>query len=492
MSVEDKGATVVDAETTDQTTTLKVVVPPAEDGSVVEPTESEQTEESGSDNAEAIANNGTDVNEESPKVTPALASQGGREVSHKILYVGGLNAKVTDETIQQVFGANGELAKVNILADKNSPGGSFAFVEFKTEEDAKSCFDRFQAEPPIIEGGKVVINWAYQSQQAKNDPDAVNVFVGDLSTEVDDETLRKAFERFESVQQAHVMWDMQTGHSRGYGFVSFGDEKDASLAIEHMNGKVIAGRAIRLNWAHKSNGKHSNGYHGSGRHHGQNNTINNHSNNGSSSNNNGRNHRYNNNQRPHHNNYHNGHHHVNGYYQQQHPQGLIPMVTSGHSSPHMGGGGNPLPLANVGLPGAPMIPPQSYEMVSRKSPVWQTTVYVGNLAHFTTQQELIPLLQTFGFIVDVKFYPERGCAFVKYDTHERATMAILQLGGFIVNGRPLKMGWGRSSHHHQYQNNSANGGANANGNANGSLNDQAAPPDGYNSQSYGHAVVYGQ
>ena len=87
--------------------------------------------------------------------------------------------------------------------------------------------------------------------------------------------------------------------------------------------------------------------------------------------------------------------------------------------------------------------PQSYDIVLRQTPSWQTTVYLGNIAHFTQQQELIPLLQNFGFIVDFKFHPERGCAFVKYDTHERAALAIIQLAGFNLNGRPLKCGWGK-------------------------------------------------
>lgn len=88
--------------------------------------------------------------------------------------------------------------------------------------------------------------------------------------------------------------------------------------------------------------------------------------------------------------------------------------------------------------------PQPYELILRQSPSWQTTVYLGNVAHFTQQNDLIPILQNFGYIVDFKFHPEKGCAFVKYDSHERAALAIAQLAGFNVNGRPLKCGWGKA------------------------------------------------
>jgi nucleolysin TIA-1/TIAR len=384
--------------------------------SIAETPSEEPEKKDSEDDDEPSQQDGKPLDDEAdtPKVTPALASQGGREVSRKILYVGGLSYKVTEDKLTEAFGGD-SVEKVNILPDKNSPGESFAFVEFKDEESAKETYDKFKAQEVEIEDKKAIINWAYQSQQAKSNPEAINIFVGDLSTEINDESLKAAFEHFESILQAHVMWDMQTGHSRGYGFVSFGDQKDAEMALETMNGKVIAGRAIRLNWAHKQqNGSKMNGnYNKFNQHH------------------NG--HRNNMNGHRHHHNYH--HHNGNSYYQPP------PQAMSGHNSPALGG--QPLAMGGQG----PLMTPQSYDIVLRKAPSWQTTVYLGNLAHFTTQQDLIQLLQNFGFIVDLKFYPDRGCAFVKYDSHERAALTIVQLNGFMINGRPLKLGWGREKNH---------------------------------------------
>lgn len=81
---------------------------------------------------------------------------------------------------------------------------------------------------------------------------------------------------------------------------------------------------------------------------------------------------------------------------------------------------------------------QSYEMVVAQTPQWQTTCYVGNLTPYTTQNDLIPLFQNFGFVAETRFQSDRGFAFVKMDTHENAAMAICQLSGYNVNGRPLK------------------------------------------------------
>lgn len=81
---------------------------------------------------------------------------------------------------------------------------------------------------------------------------------------------------------------------------------------------------------------------------------------------------------------------------------------------------------------------QSYEMIVSQTPQWQTTCYVGNLTPYTTQNDLVPLFQNFGYVVETRFQADRGFAFVKMDTHENAAMAICQLSGYNVNGRPLK------------------------------------------------------
>ncbi|VDK64217.1 unnamed protein product [Onchocerca ochengi] len=76
-----------------------------------------------------------------------------------------------------------------------------------------------------------------------------HVFVGDLAAEVDNCTLKAAFESFGEISEAKVIRDPQTLKSRGYGFVSFSFKEDAEKAIEEMNGQMIGRRPIRTNWA---------------------------------------------------------------------------------------------------------------------------------------------------------------------------------------------------------------------------------------------------
>jgi nucleolysin TIA-1/TIAR len=74
---------------------------------------------------------------------------------------------------------------------------------------------------------------------------------------------------------------------------------------------------------------------------------------------------------------------------------------------------------------------------------FNTTVYVGNLAPFTTQADLIPLFQSVGYLQEVRMQSDRGFAFIKLDTHEHAAQAIMQLQGQLIHGRPIKCSWGK-------------------------------------------------
>ncbi|HMV65523.1 MAG TPA: RNA-binding protein, partial [Myxococcota bacterium] len=78
---------------------------------------------------------------------------------------------------------------------------------------------------------------------------AKKLFVGGLSWNTTDEGLREAFERFGDVSEARVIMDRETGRSRGFGFVSFQNDEDATRAQDEMNGATLDGRSLRVNEA---------------------------------------------------------------------------------------------------------------------------------------------------------------------------------------------------------------------------------------------------
>lgn len=78
------------------------------------------------------------------------------------------------------------------------------------------------------------------------DPSHFRLFVGNLAGEVTDESLRKAFSKYPSLQKTRVIRDKRTQKSKGYGFVSFSDGDDYFKAAREMQGKYIGSHPVLL------------------------------------------------------------------------------------------------------------------------------------------------------------------------------------------------------------------------------------------------------
>ncbi|MBW1879400.1 MAG: RNA-binding protein [Deltaproteobacteria bacterium] len=77
------------------------------------------------------------------------------------------------------------------------------------------------------------------------------LFVGGLSWNTTDDGLNEAFAQFGEVTEAKVINDRDTGRSRGFGFVTFEDAKDADAAASSLDGSTLDGRSIRVNEANE-------------------------------------------------------------------------------------------------------------------------------------------------------------------------------------------------------------------------------------------------
>lgn len=76
-----------------------------------------------------------------------------------------------------------------------------------------------------------------------------NLFVGSLSWDTTDDSLRAAFEQAGTVESAKVIMDRDSGRSRGFGFVEMASPEDAQAAIDMWDGKELDGRPIKVNEA---------------------------------------------------------------------------------------------------------------------------------------------------------------------------------------------------------------------------------------------------
>ena len=97
---------------------------------------------------------------------------------------------------------------------------------------------------------------------------AKKLFVGGLSWDTTDEGLRQAFATYGEITEAKVITDRDTGRSRGFGFVTFAQNEDATTAISKMDGTNLDGKTIKVNEAQEKGprpGGRSGGGFGGGR-----------------------------------------------------------------------------------------------------------------------------------------------------------------------------------------------------------------------------------
>ena len=74
----------------------------------------------------------------------------------------------------------------------------------------------------------------------------MNIYVSNLSFNVEDEDLKDFFSEYGEVSSAKVITDKFTGKSRGFGFVEMPDNEAAQKAIAELDNATVESRTIRV------------------------------------------------------------------------------------------------------------------------------------------------------------------------------------------------------------------------------------------------------
>ncbi|KAH9987761.1 hypothetical protein BJV74DRAFT_773819, partial [Russula compacta] len=306
------------------------------------------------------------------------------------LYVGNLSPRITEDMLTGLFAVGGPVHQVKIISDNETSGvNNCGFVEYTNMSAAETALQDLNGRQ--ILGTEISIYRLYQNQQNNEDTSGhFHVLVCDLSPEVNDGTLARAFSAFGTSSVARVMRDTNSGKSCGYGFLAFRDKTDAEQAIATMNGKRLGSRNIRVIWANQTTQV------------------------GPSS------------------------------------SSASSAIGDGRTAPaptnYLGSSGRTAPAPTNYL--SSQLGQPSYETVVRQTPPHNTTVYIENLDSHCSIADLRPLFESIGDFSDMAIYIDDfgfKSAHVKMDTHAHAAMAIVQLQGQMVHGRPIQSRWWRYS-----------------------------------------------
>ncbi len=81
----------------------------------------------------------------------------------------------------------------------------------------------------------------------------MRLYVGNLSFDTNEKDLRELFTPFGQPDSVKIITDRDTGRSKGFGFVEFANNSEATAAMGALNGKEVNGRALTVNEARPRN-----------------------------------------------------------------------------------------------------------------------------------------------------------------------------------------------------------------------------------------------
>ncbi|KAG1330811.1 29 kDa ribonucleoprotein A, chloroplastic [Cocos nucifera] len=163
------------------------------------------------------------------------------------LFVGNLPFSIDSAQLAGLFQSAGNVEMVEVIYDKlTGRSRGFGFVTMSTVEEVEAAVQQFNGY--TLEGRALRVNsgppppkdeLSSKGFRTGGSFDASNrVYVGNLAWGVDNLALETLFSEQGKVMEAKVVYDRETGRSRGFGFVTYSNAEEVNNAIASLNGVV--------------------------------------------------------------------------------------------------------------------------------------------------------------------------------------------------------------------------------------------------------------
>jgi polyadenylate-binding protein len=173
------------------------------------------------------------------------------------VYVKNLGDDVTEDMIKDEL-LKGQFGNVNscIIMRDGAKSKGFGFVNFDDHEAALKSVEvlnntEFRGKTVFVGRAmkkserQALLRDKYQAMRNERDSkfQGVNLYVKNLTDDVDDERCRTEFAPFGNITSVKVMRD-ERGVSRGFGFVCYTTSEEAMRAVHDMNGRLLNGKPL--------------------------------------------------------------------------------------------------------------------------------------------------------------------------------------------------------------------------------------------------------
>merc|ERR1712222_312865 len=167
------------------------------------------------------------------------------------IYVRGLPWKANEDEVREYFSTCGEIISIEMPIMDDGRSSGTAIINFKTKQACETCLElngsdfngrwlniKYSTPKPI---------WSPREPSQKVDG-CTTVFVGNLSFQIDENTLREAFGECGEITQVRFAEDRETGQFKGFGHIEFAKTESTNLPVK-MTGTNIMGRPVRVDFA---------------------------------------------------------------------------------------------------------------------------------------------------------------------------------------------------------------------------------------------------
>ncbi|OIW14872.1 hypothetical protein TanjilG_30591 [Lupinus angustifolius] len=173
------------------------------------------------------------------------------------LYFGNLPYSVDSAQLAGLIQDYGSAELIEVLYDRGTgKSRGFAFVTMTCIEDCNTVIENLDGKEFM--GRTLRVNFSDKPKpKLPLYPETEHkLFVGNLSWSATSESLIQAFQEYGNVVGARVLYDGETGRSRGYGFVCYSTRAEMESALASLDNVELEGRAMRVSLAE---GKRSQG-----------------------------------------------------------------------------------------------------------------------------------------------------------------------------------------------------------------------------------------
>ncbi|KAK4126885.1 polyadenylate binding protein [Parathielavia appendiculata] len=212
------------------------------------------------------------------------------------VYVKNINLEVTDDEFRELFAKYGDITSSSLARDAEGKSRGFGFVNFTAHASAARAVEELNGKE--FRGQDLYVGRAQKKHEREeelrksyeaarlekaNKYQGVNLYIKNLSDDVDDDKLRQMFSEFGPITSAKVMrdavsepsaeddkegkdkenkkegeeaeaetgdkkadkkGDRRLGKSKGFGFVCFSNPDDATKAVAEMNQRMVDGKPL--------------------------------------------------------------------------------------------------------------------------------------------------------------------------------------------------------------------------------------------------------